>query len=220
MPSPTPRCACAAPNSRNNGFETGGPARAAIWCSSSLAAGVCAARSGDEDLDVRPARHADASPTAAVGLERRVRLSDQPERGRAVRHGAGLVALVCRPVDRGRRGHLRLALLRSAPPATGCSPSPWPSSRPAFSAISTIGSACRGWSGRQADPATCPAQSVHAVRDFIHVMIGRWPWPTFNLADSSLVCGAAMLVWHAFFVKPEAKPESEAASEGLPAVRS
>ena len=22
-----------------------------------------------------------------------------------------------------------------------------------------------------------PGQSVHAVRDFIHVMIGRWPWP-------------------------------------------
>jgi signal peptidase II len=44
---------------------------------------------------------------------------------------------------------------------------------------------------------------VHAVRDFVHVMIGNWPWPTFNLADSSLVCGAALLVCHAFFSKGE-----------------
>jgi signal peptidase II len=45
-----------------------------------------------------------------------------------------------------------------------------------------------------------PNTPVHAVRDFIHVMIGNWPWPTFNLADSSLVCGAALLAWHAFQV--------------------
>jgi lipoprotein signal peptidase len=34
-------------------------------------------------------------------------------------------------------------------------------------------------------------------------MIGNWPWPTFNLADSSLVCGAGLLVWHALFTRPE-----------------
>ncbi len=39
---------------------------------------------------------------------------------------------------------------------------------------------------------------VYAVRDWILVMIGSWPWPTFNIADSMLVCGAALLVWHAF----------------------
>ena len=48
---------------------------------------------------------------------------------------------------------------------------------------------------------------LHAVRDFIHVMIGTWPWPNFNLADSCLVCGAALLAWHAFFGKSE--PETE-----------
>jgi len=43
----------------------------------------------------------------------------------------------------------------------------------------------------------------HAVRDFIVMFqIGRWHWPNYNLADSSLVCGAALLVWHAFFTKP------------------
>jgi signal peptidase II len=40
-------------------------------------------------------------------------------------------------------------------------------------------------------------QPVRAVRDWILVMIGDWPWPTFNIADSMLVCGALMLVWHA-----------------------
>ena len=40
-------------------------------------------------------------------------------------------------------------------------------------------------------------------------MIGRWPWPTFNLADSSLVCGAALLMWHALFTKPETETKNE-----------
>ena len=41
-------------------------------------------------------------------------------------------------------------------------------------------------------------------------MIGKWPWPTFNLADSLLVCGAALLVWQAYMVKPKAaNPQAE-----------
>ncbi len=54
-----------------------------------------------------------------------------------------------------------------------------------------------------------PGESVHAVRDFILVMIGPWAWPTFNLADSSLVCGVALLVWHALFTKSEVGTENE-----------
>ena len=53
------------------------------------------------------------------------------------------------------------------------------------------------------DPGHPPGAPVHAVRDFIHVMIGHWPWPTFNLADSSLVCGAGLLVCHAFVTRRE-----------------
>jgi signal peptidase II len=45
-------------------------------------------------------------------------------------------------------------------------------------------------------------EPVYAVRDFILVMIGPWHWPNFNLADSFLVCGAALLVWHALRGKP------------------
>lgn len=51
---------------------------------------------------------------------------------------------------------------------------------------------------------------VYAVRDWILVMIGPYGWPNFNIADSLLVCGAAMLVWHAFWAKPDGgKQEAE-----------
>jgi signal peptidase II len=46
-------------------------------------------------------------------------------------------------------------------------------------------------------------ESVHAVRDFVLIMFGRWTWPNFNLADSFLVCGAILLGWHAFSVPPK-----------------
>ena len=46
---------------------------------------------------------------------------------------------------------------------------------------------------------------VYAVRDWILVMIGNWPWPNFNIADSLLVCGAILLmVFITFFVKDDA----------------
>jgi signal peptidase II len=38
----------------------------------------------------------------------------------------------------------------------------------------------------------------HAVRDFILFQYHDWVWPNFNVADSLLVCGAAILVWHAY----------------------
>lgn len=44
-------------------------------------------------------------------------------------------------------------------------------------------------------PAERLGQPVHAVRDWIHVMVpGVIDWPIFNLADSWLVIGAAMLL--------------------------
>ncbi len=42
---------------------------------------------------------------------------------------------------------------------------------------------------------------VFAVRDWILVLFGTHRWPNFNIADSLLVCGALLLVCHAFFVK-------------------
>ena len=40
---------------------------------------------------------------------------------------------------------------------------------------------------------------VHAVRDWILVMLGSYHWPNFNIADSLLVCGASLLIFHAFY---------------------
>jgi signal peptidase II len=36
---------------------------------------------------------------------------------------------------------------------------------------------------------------VYAVRDWILVVIFGYHWPNFNIADSLLVCGAALLFW-------------------------
>ena len=46
-------------------------------------------------------------------------------------------------------------------------------------------------------------EPVYAVRDWILVMIGDWPWPNFNVADSLLVCGAIALALYAFFSKDD-----------------
>ena len=41
-------------------------------------------------------------------------------------------------------------------------------------------------------------ERVYAVRDWLHFKIeGVIDWPVFNIADAMLVCGAAMLMWHA-----------------------
>ncbi len=55
-------------------------------------------------------------------------------------------------------------------------------------------------------PENHPAagEPVYAVRDFILVMIGTWPWPTFNIADSLLVVGAGLLLGHAVFYSESA----------------
>ena len=46
-------------------------------------------------------------------------------------------------------------------------------------------------------PPWRPDDRIHAVRDWILWQYGDWQWPNFNIADSFLVCGAIMLVWHA-----------------------
>ena len=47
-------------------------------------------------------------------------------------------------------------------------------------------------------------EPVFAVRDWLHFKIDAigFDWPVFNLADSLLVCGAALLVLHAFVSQP------------------
>ena len=48
------------------------------------------------------------------------------------------------------------------------------------------------------------AHRIHAVRDWILLKYDTWHWPNFNVADSLLVCGAAMLLIQVFF-RPEPK---------------
>jgi signal peptidase II len=62
-------------------------------------------------------------------------------------------------------------------------------------------------------PGHLAGEPVYAVRDFILMVFWGWPWPTYNLADSMLVCGAAMLVWHAFFVKAEGGQQAAASPQ-------
>jgi signal peptidase II len=45
----------------------------------------------------------------------------------------------------------------------------------------------------------------HAVRDFLLVQYENWVWPNFNIADSLLVCGAGLLILHAWLV-PNGRP--------------
>jgi signal peptidase II len=52
---------------------------------------------------------------------------------------------------------------------------------------------------------------IHAVRDWILWQYPPWTWPNFNLADSSLVCGAALLMWHAF----RSNPKRQATASGM-----
>jgi signal peptidase II len=35
-----------------------------------------------------------------------------------------------------------------------------------------------------------------AVVDFLYFHLGEYYWPAFNLADSAISCGAALLIWH------------------------
>ncbi len=52
-------------------------------------------------------------------------------------------------------------------------------------------------------------EPVYAVRDWILVMIGSWPWPNFNIADAMLVCGAVLLVLHSFWSEPSTLPRPD-----------
>jgi signal peptidase II len=38
-----------------------------------------------------------------------------------------------------------------------------------------------------------------AVVDFLHFHVAQYYWPAFNLADSAITCGAALLIWDSFF---------------------
>lgn len=63
-----------------------------------------------------------------------------------------------------------------------------------------------GWHGLTWNYATERheiGEPVYAVRDWILVRIGSFNWPNFNIADSLLVCGVILLLFHMYFVKED-----------------
>ncbi len=55
-----------------------------------------------------------------------------------------------------------------------------------------------------------PEQWRSGVRDWILWQASEdYKWPNFNIADSLLVCGAGMLLWHSFFPPAEADGSSD-----------
>jgi len=56
--------------------------------------------------------------------------------------------------------------------------------------------------------ADTPAAWHSAVRDWILFRYGSFTWPNFNVADSLLVSGAAMLMWHAAREQPQTTAQS------------
>lgn len=61
-------------------------------------------------------------------------------------------------------------------------------------------------------------ERIYAVRDFIHVEhYFQWPvqwhfdWAIFNFADSFLVCGVGLLIFHAYYWEPRRKKATSSA---------
>lgn len=47
-----------------------------------------------------------------------------------------------------------------------------------------------------------------AVYDFLYFHVGDWYWPAFNLADSAITVGVALLVWDSLFEHGESPKKS------------
>ena len=47
------------------------------------------------------------------------------------------------------------------------------------------------------------------VRDFILFRYEQYTWPNFNVADMLLICGAALMMWHAFRAEQLAKEKEK-----------
>jgi signal peptidase II len=50
------------------------------------------------------------------------------------------------------------------------------------------------------------------VRDWILLRYGDYTWPNFNVADSLLVCGAALLMWHGLMYTDDGSPSAPPAN--------
>ncbi len=66
------------------------------------------------------------------------------------------------------------------------------------------------WVYNRIDQPDRIGQPVYAVRDWIHFQIQSisFDFPLFNVADSLLVCGAILLMWHAVYGEVAEKGEA------------
>lgn len=46
-----------------------------------------------------------------------------------------------------------------------------------------------------------------AVVDFLHFYVGRFSWPAFNLADSTITIGVALMLWSSFGPQPQSSAQ-------------
>ena len=165
-----------------------------------IAGGGLAARSGHQALVFRLAGHAGRADP--LDLDPSLWLSNEPERGCLIRHGAGDGLALRLAFDRRGSGDLLVALCHRG--------------RRQWLLTVALAGIMAGVLGNLYDRLGLGLPGVKwtfenhwhkigdpifAVRDWILVMIGPFHWPNFNIADSLLVCGALLLVWHAFFQK-------------------
>lgn len=93
-----------------------------------------------------------------------------------------------------------------------------------FSVIAMVGITWYLWKGKHSYPTTGIALALilggavgnlwdrllHGrVTDFLHVYVGEYSWPDFNVADSAIVIGAFLLIGEVIFTKPSTPPEAE-----------
>ena len=93
-----------------------------------------------------------------------------------------------------------------------------------FSVVAMVGITWFLWKGHHAYPTTGIALALilggavgnlwdrllHGrVTDFLHVYIGEYSWPDFNVADSAIVIGAFLLIAEVIFSKPQASDETD-----------
>jgi signal peptidase II len=93
-----------------------------------------------------------------------------------------------------------------------------------FSVVAMVGISWYLWKGRHAYATTGFALALilggavgnlwdrllHGrVTDFLHVYLGEYSWPDFNVADSAIVIGALLLIAEVIFAKPSAPSETE-----------
>lgn len=56
-------------------------------------------------------------------------------------------------------------------------------------------------------------RSPRGVVDFVDIWIGRFHWPTFNLADMAVSCGALLLAWILWLEGRQAEPAAGAPAD-------